>query len=118
MRRVYFTLLLSVLLVATTLAGQPASTAALDELEGKDAPVILRFEEIELSKIIEAVGKAVGFDAVFADGYKDYRVTVDWKSLTAKEALTKLSVEHGLSYEVPAPDRLVVANMKQRQTTP
>ena len=96
--------------LTSTLVGAltPEDIAALDQLEGKNVPVMLTFRDVELSKVVQALGASAGFEPSFYRTFKDVKVTVDWRDLSVKEALIKLAEQHGLAYKASETNRLIV----------
>lgn len=109
MKRAVLLVIVALAIAIPVMAGPPAGIVALDRLQARDVPVVLTFENRNLSEVIRTIGAAAGFEASFADEFTDRKVTVSGREkLSVKELLTKLAREHGLAYEVPSANRLVV----------
>jgi TonB family protein len=76
-------------------------------LTGLNTPVILRFTETELQKIIQALGDATGTDVeLMCDGTRE--VSIDLENTSMGEALVYLAAKLGLHYSVKPSGALIV----------
>ncbi len=89
--------------------GNPAAEIReqLEGLEGTDIPIILNFQEVELGKILDAIGDATGIQ-IEMEGAGHENVSVDLDNTTLAGTLTWLAVHLDLTYTVLAADWLVV----------
>lgn len=80
----------------------------LATLDGIEIPVMMNFERLELSKILESFGAAAGFDVEIDEAIRSKIVTVHLPEVDAKTALLRLAQQNGLEYEVVSPKKLIV----------
>jgi hypothetical protein len=100
--------LLSLLLTTPLLLGSTPAPDPLDHLKGMDLKVAMNFERQPLPKILTALGAAAGIQVETDAALADVVATVVEGSVVIREVLSGLAERHGLVYEAPSADKLVV----------
>ncbi len=80
----------------------------LEGLEGSDIVVTMDFPDAPIGQVIDTLGKLASFRVSYEGGAPLERTSRTEKTVTIGEVLDALAREHGLTYEVPEPDHLVV----------
>ncbi|MFN7964973.1 MAG: hypothetical protein U0V87_04705 [Acidobacteriota bacterium] len=90
--------------------GDEKRFAVLDKLESSKTPVVIKFPKGSLAEVLESLSQIGGFQVEWKGQKPTGSVSVDWTSITVKEALIRLGKEQYLDYEVPAATKLVVTS--------
>jgi general secretion pathway protein D len=83
-----------------------------------NVPIVLKFNQEELSKIFDALSKASGINFLYDDRVElNKRVTVDQAGVAFEEALDLLMIQNKLFYKVHDPHTLIIIpdNRQKRQ---
>ena len=85
-----------------------APLAQLERLQDLDAPVRMEFRETLFRKVLYPVRDALKV-RIYTDGpLHDCPITTDYGNVTVGEALLRMAREHGLFYEVPEKEKLII----------
>jgi len=71
-------------------------------------PVVIRYTDASLEKILESLGKLAGVNILFDDGYKDKKYSVNLSGVTFQEALDQITFVNRLFYKVLDQNTLII----------
>jgi general secretion pathway protein D len=71
-------------------------------------PVVIKYTDASLEKILESLGKLAGVNILFDDGYKDKKYSVNLSGVTFQEALDQITFVNRLFYKVLDQNTLIV----------
>ena len=74
-----------------------------------EEPLVLRFTEVNLRTIIDALAEAGGITVMYDEDFEDGPYSVNWSNVTFEEALTQLLALNGAFHTVVNPTTIVVA---------
>lgn len=94
-----------------------ADPSGLDQLDGIEIPVMMKFKETQLEMILQALGKAAGFEVSVDEAIRAKIVSVDMEKVDMKTALLRLAEQHDLAYEVRSPKQLRVRQREQGKSS-
>jgi general secretion pathway protein D len=71
-------------------------------------PITMRFEDASLQKIFESLGRIVGVNILFDEGFRDKKTSVNLTGVSFPEALERLTFVNRLFYKVLDQNTLIV----------
>ena len=71
-------------------------------------PVVIKYTDASLEKILESLGKLAGVNILFDEGYRDKKDTVNLTGVTFQEALDQITFTNRLFYKVLDQNTLIV----------
>jgi general secretion pathway protein D len=71
-------------------------------------PVVIKYTEASLEKILESLGKLAGVNILFDEGYRDKKYTVNLSGVTFQEALDQITFVNRLFYKVLDQNTLII----------
>ena len=71
-------------------------------------PVVIKYTDASLEKILESLGKLAGVNILFDEGYKDKKYTVNLSGVTFQEALDQITFVNRLFYKVLDQNTLII----------
>ncbi len=71
-------------------------------------PVVIKYTDASLEKILESLGKLAGVNILFDDGYKDKKYTVNLSGVTFQEALDQITFVNRLFYKILDQNTLII----------
>jgi general secretion pathway protein D len=71
-------------------------------------PVVIKYSEASLEKILESLGKLAGVNILFDEGYRDKKYTVNLSGVTFQEALDQITFVNRLFYKVLDQNTLII----------
>ena len=71
-------------------------------------PVVIKYTDASLEKILESLGKLAGVNILFDEGFKDHKYTVNLTGVTFQEALDQITFVNRLFYKVLDQNTLII----------
>ena len=71
-------------------------------------PVVIKYADASLEKILESLGKLAGVNILFDEGYRDKKYTVNLSGVTFQEALDQITFVNRLFYKVLDQNTLII----------
>jgi general secretion pathway protein D len=71
-------------------------------------PVVIKYADASLEKILESLGKLAGVNILFDEGYRDKKYTVNLTGVTFQEALDQITFVNRLFYKVLDQNTLII----------
>ena len=94
---------LTCLLATLAIAG-----GGLEELEAGDVVVAMNFPDSSFEEVFRTLGTVGAFRITYENDVPTERIEMMLKKVTIREVLEVLASDHGLEYDVPESDHLVV----------
>jgi hypothetical protein len=96
--------------LGAALAGPaPDKHPELDTFKGHDAMVALAFKQTDIRKVFDSIEHLGAFTFTYGEGFPSgKKISCEFGRMTLKEVLSQLADEHGLTYEVPSENTLLI----------
>ncbi len=80
-------------------------------------PVVIKYTDASLQKILESLGKLAGVNILFDEGYHDKKYTVNLTGVTFQEALDQITMVNRLFYKVLDQNTLIIVTESRAKRT-